>query len=323
MKQALWLLFMLALLLPTGAAQSVRVSGSTSLYPVTMAMAEEFSIDNPRMPVAVGFSGTGGGLSRLCRGALDIVNASRVITPEELRACAENGVGVIELPVAADAITLVVNPENEFVHCLSLAELHTIWGPAASAARWSDVRPGWSDAEITLFGPGVDSGTFAHFTEAVNGSVGAVRTDFFPSGDDNVLVRGVEGEPYALGYFGYAYYALNRGRVRAVAVDGGAGCVEPTPESMQSGSYAPLSRPLFLYVSSASLATYPVVGAFLNYYLSPASRGLISEVGFVPLEGAVYEAAGRRLSERVLGSAFQGFKPGDSVLERVRLGVSE
>ncbi len=295
----------------------VRVDGSSTVYPISLAVAEEFSILNPTANVSVSFSGTGGGLSKLCRGEIDIAGASRVIETSELAACAENGIGVIELPVAADAITVVVHPEDDWADCLDLGALRAIWEPGSSVTTWSDVEPGWPDEEIVLFGPGADSGTFDYFTEAVNGSAGATRTDFFPSEDDNVLVQGVRSDRFALGYFGFAHYAENRGAVRAVAVDGGDGCVLPTPETIEANSYSPLSRPLFVYVATRSLEK-EAAAELAAFYLSDEARGLVSGSGYVAYPDQVYEAATARLANRVTGSAFQDFEPGDSVLGAVR-----
>lgn len=315
LRSLLVLLQLLALCGASFAERGVRVSGSASVYPVLLAMAEEFTIEHPATPVSVGFSGTGGGLSRLCAGALDIAAASRVIIESELAACDANGLQLLELPVAADAITVVVSPGIEFVDCLSLSELERIWRPASSVARWSDVRPGFPPEPITLFGPGTDSGTFDYFTLAVTGEVGAVRTDFFPSEDDNVLVRGVEGSPHALAYFGYAFYALNQGRVRALAVDAGSGCVLPSSGSIATNEYAPFSRPLLIYVSLRALAENPAVERFVEFILASENRALIEGTGLVPLRESVYGAAAERLERRVAGSAFMGFTPGDDPLE--------
>lgn len=304
-------------LLGLAAAQSLRVDGSSTVYPISLAMAEEFSIENPDVGIAVAFSGTGGGLSKLCAGEIDVADASRAVKEEELEACAAHGIAVIELPVAADAITVVVNAANDFARCLTVAELRAIWEPGSRVRLWSDVRPGWPDEEIVLYGPGTDSGTFDYFTEAVNGEAGAVRTDFFPSEDDNVLVTGVEGDRYALGYLGFAYYVENASRVRALEVDGGDGCVAPSAESIEANTYTPLSRPLFVYVSARS-AERPEVQAFVRFYLDERNRELIADSGYATYGDDVYAATLQRFVDRVTGSAFADFEPGDSVLEAVR-----
>jgi len=306
-----------ALLVGCGAAQGLRVDGSSTVYPVSLAMAEEFAIENPRVRLSVAFSGTGGGIGKLCAGEVDVANASRAIRPEELEACAANGIEVIELPIAADAVTVVVNAANDLVRCLTVEELRAIWEPGSRVDRWSDVRPGLPAEELVLFGPGTDSGTFEYFTEAVMGEAGATRTDFFPSEDDNVLVQGVRGERFALGYLGFAYYAENSSLVRALEVDGGQGCVAPNREAIESNAYAPLSRPLFIYVSARSAAR-PDVEAFVRFYLDPSHREYIVGTGYAAYPDDVYEAALERFEARVTGSAFLGFRPGDSVLDAVR-----
>ncbi len=308
-----------ALTLGFAAAQrTIRVDGSSTVFPISLAMAEEFSIDFPGTPVSVAFSGTGGGLSKLCAGEIDIADASRVVTPTELEKCVRNGIELIELPVAADALTVVVNSENDFVRCLTVAELSAIWAPGSLVNDWSQVRDGFPAVPITLFGPGTDSGTFEYFTEAINGQPGASRTDFFPSEDDNVLVQGVESDKYALGFFGYAYYKENSRRLRAVAVDGGNGCVEPDAHNIETNAYSPLSRPLLVYVSSASLAAKPGIAAFVAYYLAADNREFIADSGYATYSDAVYDAVAARFEARRTGTAFANFKPGDSVLEAVR-----
>ncbi len=281
-------------------------------------MAEEFTIDNPSIPVSVGFSGTGGGLSKICAGEIDIADASRVVKPSELEACAANGIELIELPVAADALTVVVNKQNDFASCLTVAELHAIWAPDSQVRSWSQVRADFPDAPITLFGPGTDSGTFEYFTEAVNGKAGAIRTDFFPSEDDNVLVRGVESDTYAMGYFGFAYYAADAERLNAVSVDGGNGCVAPSAATIEDGTYSPLSRPLFIYVSLKSLETKPGLAEFVEYYLSQDARELVEHTGYATYSDEIYDAVAARFSARTTGTAFAGFEPGDSVLDAVK-----
>lgn len=308
---------LLVALVACAAGGEVRVDGSSTVYPISLAVAEEFSILHPQANVSVSFSGTGGGLSKLCTGEIDIAGASRVIEPSELATCAENGIDVIELPIAADAITVVVHPDNDWVECLDLGELRAIWEPASSVTNWSDVRTGWPAEEIVLFGPGTDSGTFDYFTEAVNGMPGATRTDFFPSEDDNVLVQGVRSDRYALGYFGFAHYAENTDAVRAVAVDGGAGCTLPKRETIEANAYSPLSRPLFVYVATTSLRKEAVAG-LAAFYLGDEASELVSGSGYVAYPAEVYRAATARLREGVTGSAFLDFEPGDSVLEAVR-----
>lgn len=310
-------LTLLSLLLSAAAAQSIRVDGSSTVYPISLAMAEEFFIENPSVEVSVAFSGSGGGFSKLCAGEIEIADASRVIKESELEACAANGIEVIELPVAADALTVVVNAENDWAQCMTIEELNAIWQPNSTVTTWSDVRPEWPNEELILYGPGTDSGTFDYFTEAVNGESGATRTDFFPSEDDNVLVQGVQSDVNALGYFGFAYYAENSGRVNAVQIDGGNGCVAPSAETIESNSYTPLSRPLFIYVA-AGAADRPEVVSFVEYYLDDFNREFISDTGYATYADDIYEAVAQRFADRVTGSAFLDFEPGDSVLEAVR-----
>jgi phosphate transport system substrate-binding protein len=276
-----------------GLSGTVRVDGSSTVYPVTEAVAEDFGIENPGVRVTVGISGTGGGFKKFCGRETDISDASRPIKPGERERCAENGIEPIEIRVAYDGLAVVVNPENAFADCLTVDELKRIWEPGSQITRWSQVRDGWPDEEIVLYGPGTDSGTFDYFTEAIVGAEDASRPDFTASEDDNVLVQGVSGDRYALGYFGYAYYAENVDKVKLVAIDAGNGCVAPSPETVQSGEYTPLSRPLYIYVNKAALAR-PEVLAFLRYYLTHAAE-LIPQVGYVPLSPEEYEAALQRI----------------------------
>lgn len=277
-----------------GPSGTVMVDGSSTVYPVTEAVAEEFTLEMGRaVRVMVGISGTGGGFKRFCTGETDLSNASRAISASERDLCAEHGVEFLELPIAYDGLTVAVNRENEFAACLTVEELKRIWAPGSEVRRWSDVRGSWPGEPIRLYGPGTDSGTFDYFTEAVVGEEKASRADFTASEDDNVLVQGVAGDRYSLGYFGYAYYEQNRERLRPVAVDGGEGCVAPSPETIRSGAYRPLSRPLFLYVSRAALER-PEVGAFLRFYMENA-EALVPEAGYVPLESASYRENLRRL----------------------------
>lgn len=302
-------------------AQNVRIDGSSTVYPISLAVAEEFQILNPEARVTVAFSGTGGGLEKFCAGETDISDASRVIKQGEIDACTEAGVEFVELPVAIDALTVVVNNENDWVQCLTTDQLATIFAPDSTVQAWSDVNPEWPDEEIEFFIPGTDSGTFDYFTEAIVGESGASRTDVFPSEDDNVLVQGVEGNQYAIGYFGYAYYVENRERVKAVAIDSGEGCVLPSEEVVVSGEYSPLSRPLFIYVSAVSAEQNPTVVDLVDFYLSEDARFLIASTGYVTYADEVYAAIQERWESRVTGSAFQDFAPGDDVLSTIREGL--
>lgn len=266
------------------------------MYPLTEAVAEEFGIaQGAAVQVTVGLSGTGGGFERFCAGETDINNASRPIKDAERDECIVNDVRFLELPVAYDGISIVVHPDNTWVDCLTVEELRRIWEPGSTVESWAEVREGFPDEPLRLYGPGPDSGTFDDFTEAVVGEPGASRWEYTVSEDDNVLVTGVAGDRGALGYFGYAYYEANRDRVKLVAVDGGSGCVAPTPETIRRGTYDPLSRPLFIYVNRESLARRTVAD-FVRFYMDVAPE-LAREVGYVPLSEADYEANTRRIAE--------------------------
>ena len=254
----------------------INIDGSSTVFPITEAMAEEFGYaTGGNVRITVGVSGTGGGFKKFCAGETVISDASRPIKQSEVDLCAENGIEYIELPVAIDGLSVMVNPNNDFVECMTVDELHTIWRPEAEEVitKWNQVRPEWPDRDMGLYAPGVDSGTFDYFTETVNGESQASRADFLPSEDDNVLVTGIAGDRGALGYFGYAYYAENADRLKLVAIDGGDGCVLPTEETINNGSYSPLSRPLFIYVSADAL-NQPHAKAFIEYYLDAGNREL-------------------------------------------------
>jgi phosphate transport system substrate-binding protein len=277
-----------------GVSGVVEIDGSSTVFPISEAMAEEFGIETGgNVNVNVGQSGTGGGFKRFCAGETDVSDASRPISDAERDLCMENGVEFVEIPVAIDGLAVVVNPANTFAECLTVAELRTIWGPGSSVRRWSQVRPEFPDDEIKLYGPGTNSGTFDYFTEVIGGETGASRGDYTASEDDNVLVTGVEGDRSALGYFGYAYYIVNQERLKVLGVDGGDGCVKPDPETVKSGRYAPLSRPLFIYVTRRALGE-PHIAEFVRFYIEHAEE-LVPEVGYIPLETAEYQASLRSL----------------------------
>lgn len=286
MKKVTTLFFVIALLvmavLPVSVAAeelegTVKVDGSSTVYPVTQAMAEEFSYVNPRVRVTVGVSGSGGGFAKFNVGETDLSNSSREISEEEAAIAHENGIEFTEFVVGYDGITVVVHPENDWAEDITTDELKMIWEPGSEVETWKDVRAEWPDEEIDLYGPGADSGTFDYFTEAINGKTAASRSDFTASEDDNVLVRGVRGNKYALGYFGYAYYAENKDSLKALAVNG----VDPSPETIGSQEYTPLARPLFLYAKNASLER-PEVKAFLQFYFENAQE-IVPQVGYSPL----------------------------------------
>ena len=286
----------------------ISIDGSSTVFPITEAMAEEFGIATEgNVRITVGVSGTGGGFSKFCAGETVISDASRPIKQSEVDLCAEGGIEFVEIPVAIDGLSVMVNPSNDFVECMTVDELHTIWAPEAEEVitRWNQVRPEWPDEKIGLYAPGVDSGTFDYFTETVNGESQASRADFLPSEDDNVLVTGISGDRGSLGYFGYAYYAENADRLKLLSIDGGDGCITPTEETINNGTYAPLSRPLFIYVAADAL-NQPQVKAFVEYYLDEANRGLVSETGYIPLPSTVYDLALAKFQNGKTGAAFGG-----------------
>ncbi|MGQ9473415.1 MAG: PstS family phosphate ABC transporter substrate-binding protein [Candidatus Caldatribacteriaceae bacterium] len=295
----------------------IQIDGSSTVYLISEAVAEEFQKVNPDVRVVVGISGTGGGFKKFTRGETDISDASRPIKSSEIEAAKANGIEYIELPVAFDAIAVVVNRENDWIDSITVEELKKIWEPEAQGkvTMWSDIFPEWPKEKITLFGPGVDSGTFEYFTEAIVGEAGKSRGDYIASEDDNVLVQGVSQNKYALGYFGLAYYMENQDVLKAVAIDNGNGPVEPLPEHVMDNTYQPLARPLFIYVSKKS-AEREEIERFVNFYLENANT-LAKEVGYVPLPNSAYELAKRRFAERKIGSVFggKGATPGISIEE--------
>ncbi len=267
----------------------VRIDGSSTVFPVTEAVAEEFQIENRGVRVTVGISGTGGGFKKFCAGETDISDASRAIKQSELELCRVAGIEPISVTVAYDGLAVMVNPANDFASCMTVDELRRIWEPGSQVNRWSQVRSEWPDEEIVLYGPGTDSGTFDYFTEAIVGEEDASRPDFTASEDDNVLVQGISGDRYALGYFGYAYYAENADKLKLVAIDAGEGCTAPSAETVQNGTYKPLSRPLFIYLKQSAMQR-PEVAEFVRYYLTNATE-LVPQVGYVPLDESRYQAS--------------------------------
>jgi phosphate transport system substrate-binding protein len=286
----------------------VKIDGSSTVFPIAEAVAEEFQISKRgKVRVTVGIAGTGGGFKRFCRGETDISNASRPILKEEMEACRAAGVKYMELPVAFDALTVVVNPANDFVKSLTVADLKKMWEPGAQGrvAKWNQVRSEWPAQNLMLFGPGADSGTFDYFTEAVNGKSKASRGDFTASEDDNVLVQGVENNKSALGYFGYAYYAAHKNRLKAVPIVNKKGqAVSPSLEAVIDGSYEPLSRPLFIYVRERAAARAEVQ-EFIKFYLTDGAT-LVKEVGYVPLPDQAYKLALEHFTKKKLGTVFGG-----------------
>jgi phosphate transport system substrate-binding protein len=286
----------------------VKIDGSSTVYPITEAVAEEFQkAEKNAIKVTVGISGTGGGFKKFCRGEIDISDASRPILKKEMEACAAAGVKYFELPVAFDALTVVVNPKNTFIKQMTVEELKKMWEPAAQGkiTRWNQVNPAWPDAPLKLFGAGSDSGTFDYFTEAVVGKAKSSRGDYTASEDDNVLVQGVTQDVNALGYFGYAYYAENTGKLKAVPVVNPKGkAVEPSMENVINGSYEPLSRPIFIYVSEKAWQRSEVK-KFVEFYMKHGPK-LAKEVKYVPLPAKAYTANLEHLQKGKLGTVFGG-----------------
>lgn len=291
------------------AQATVKIDGSSTVFPVTEAVAEDFQkAKKGAVRVTVGISGTGGGFKKFCRGETDISNASRPILKKEMEACKAAGVEYIELPVAFDALTVVVHPKNAFLKSVTVEELKKLWEPAAQGkiTKWNQVNPSWPNAEIKLFGAGSDSGTFDYFTEAVVGKAKSSRGDYTASEDDNVLVQGVSRDINAIGYFGYAYYAENKDKLKAVPIVEKAGkpAVAPSEASVLDGTYQPLSRPIFIYVNTKSLAR-PEVKEFAEYYLTHGAK-LAKEVKYVPLPDRIYKAGLDRLNKMQKGTVFAG-----------------
>jgi phosphate transport system substrate-binding protein len=289
-------------------AQIVKVDGSSTVFPITEAVAEEFQKANKQsVKVTVGISGTGGGFKKFCRGETDISDASRPILKKEMEDCKAAGIEYFELPIAFDALTVVVNPKNAFIKQLTIAEMKKMWEPAAQGkiTRWNQVNPQWPDQPMKLFGPGADSGTFDYFTEAVVGKAKSSRGDFTASEDDNVLVQGVSRDTNALGYFGYSYYVENKDKLRAVPIVNDKGQpVEPSFDAVLKGTYQPLSRPIFIYVNAKSLDK-PEVKQFVEYYMANGGK-LSKEVKYVPLPESAYKTAWSHVQNNKRGTVFGG-----------------
>ena len=311
----------------TGGGESViKIDGSSTVFPVTEAVAEEFQKEKGgKVKVTVGISGTGGGFKKFARGETDISDASRPILTEEIAQAKQNGIEFVELPVCFDALTVVVNPQNNWVTSMTVADLKKIWEPEAQGkiTHWNQVRPEWPNEKIALFGAGSDSGTFDYFTEAIVGKAKASRGDYTASEDDNVLVQGIEGNKYALGYIPYAYYAPHSAKLKALGIEWDKnrtpGPVMPSPENMLAGTYNPLSRPLFIYVSRKSLETRPEVKEFVEFYLKNVSA-LAKEVKYLPLPDNAYPIISERLTRMQTGSGFGGVPevglPVEEILKR-------
>jgi len=272
----------------------VSLDGSSTVFPVSEAVAEEFLAVQPRVRVTVGVSGTGGGFQKFVAGEIDISNASREIRDSEAEAARINGIEYLEIPVAYDGLSVIVNKNNTWVDYLTIEELNMIWAPGSSVDSWNDIRPEWPDQPLRLYGPGTDSGTFDYFTEVVNGDSGASRPDYTASEDDNVLVQGISGDVNSLGFFGYAYYVANESVLKLVPIDGGNGPISPNSVTINDGSYSPLSRPIFIYVSKPSAAR-PEVRAFVEFYLDQAPA-LAAEVGYVAMPQVEYQKSREALA---------------------------
>jgi phosphate transport system substrate-binding protein len=297
---------------PSGSGPSlVSLDGSSTVFPISEAVAEEFQKAEKSIRVTVGISGTGGGFQKFCRAEIDISDASRPISATEVEACKKAGVEYIELPIAYDGIAIAVNPKAKWADKITTAELKTLWAPDAQGkvAKWSQVRKGWPDREIHLFGAGVDSGTYDYFTEAINGKAKASRGDFTSSEDDNVLVQGIANDELALGFIPFAYFEANQGKLKLMPVDDGKkdngdGAILPSAETIKNGTYQPMSRPIFIYVSRKANER-PEVQKFVDYYIKSADK-LVREVGYVGLGSEIYSLVSERYAKHTLGSAFAG-----------------
>jgi phosphate transport system substrate-binding protein len=311
-KKLMAIFAMLAMVASTGQAYAAMITadGSSTVYPISEAVAEEFGKENPDVQVTVGVSGTGGGFKRFCRGETDISNASRPIKSKEADQCFEEGVEYIEIPVAYDGLAVMINPQNDWASTLTVKELNKIWAPESQAkvTKWNQIRSTFPDAPLKLVGPGTDSGTFDYFTEVINGKSGSSRGDYVASEDDNVLVQAIATDKNALGYFGLAYYEENKDKLKLVGVDdenagNGAGPVQPSMETVLDGTYQPLARPIFIYVSKKA-AERPEIKAFITYYLKHSTE-LVKEVGYIPLSQQAYDLALARFEAGKTGSLFK------------------
>ena len=297
----------------------IDVDGSSTVFPITEAVAEEFGkLTDGNVRVTVGVSGTGGGFKKFCNGEIDVSDASGPIKASEVQLCADAGVEYIEIPVAIDGLTVIVNKENTWAQCMTVEELNTMWAPEAEdvVTQWDQVRSGWPADEMEMYAPGVDSGTFDYFTETIGGESGASRGDFTASEDDNLIIQGVSGGKNGVGYLGYSYYVENAEKLNAVEIDGGAGCIAPTDEAINNGTYAPLSRPLFIYVR-ADAAQTPHIAEFIRYYLSKEGQALAAEVGYIPYPQPVYDLALAKFESGVSGTAFGGENPMHGSVEEI------
>lgn len=300
------------------ADQVIRIDGSSTVYPITEAIVEEFStVESQEIPVEVAFSGTGGGFEKFCAGETVINDASRPISQAEMQACREADIRYYELPIGFDALTVVVNPENTWAEEITIEELEMIWASGAQreVTTWNDIRADWPDNEISLYGPGTDSGTYDYFTEVVIGEGSESRSDYIASEDDDLLARGISQDPNALGYFGFAYYEENQDSLKALAISDGDRAVLPSAEAVEQGQYHPLSRPLFIYVNAQAAQESPALQTFVRFYLENAPT-FVQEVGYVPLPQEGYEVAITQFYRGKVGTVFDGeLQPGLTIGE--------
>ncbi len=290
------------------APKVIKIDGSSTVFPIAKAIAQKFQQEKANaVPVEVNFSGTSGGFKKFCAGETDISNASRPILAKEMEACKQAGVPYIELPVAFDALTVAVNPQNNWASDLTLAELKKIWEPAAEGkiTRWNQIRPSWPNKPLKLYGAGKDSGTFDYFTEAIAGEPDASRKDYTASEDDDILVKGISQDVNALGYFGFAYYEANKAKLKAIGIDSGKGPILPNRQTVETAQYQPLSRPLFIYVNAKAAQNKPELISFVEFYLKNAPQA-VSSVGYVPLPDEAYRIALLHFYEGKVGTVFEG-----------------
>jgi phosphate transport system substrate-binding protein len=289
-----------------GELNNLSIDGSSTVFPIAEAMAEELMKTHPGVRVTIGISGSGGGFKKFCQGETDISNASRAIDMSERKLCEQNGIEYIEIPIALDGISVVVNPANDFVQCLTVEELKRMWEPTAEGkiVNWNQIRPTFPNRPLRLFGPGTDSGTHDYFTAALVGQEQQSRGDYTASEDDNIIVQGVAADADGLGFFGYAYYQENQNKLKVVEIDSGKGCIAPSPDTIADRSYQPLSRPEFIYINKSE-ADRPDVTAFVEFLMNPEHQYLISEVGYVPLPESVMTRVRNRYQQRKVGSVFK------------------
>ena len=306
-----------------GEPQPIKIDGSSTVYPITKAIAEQFKTRN-FAEIAVSFSGTGGGFEKFCAGETDINNASRPISRAEMETCKGAGISYIELPVAFDAITVVVNPQNNWASEITIAELKRIWKPEAQQkiTTWNQVRTAWPSNPLKLYGPGSDSGTFDYFTEAVIAEEGVSRSDYIASEDDELLQQQIASDPNALGYFGFAYYQQNKDELKALAIDSGSGPVFPSVENVERAEYQPLARPLFVYINAVAVQRNPAMIDFIEYYLSAAPE-VVNTIGYIPFDDSSYQLLYRNFHKMKVGTVFDGKSEFNLTLDEVLLKRAE